>query len=118
MSLVHAICRREWTSSQILALRDWLPAEAVAARQHLEQIPGALGWRECFQGWYWYAAAGISGLVFARWATIAKLDKFRARSEAVESLKLLVGIFMLAVLVWIAVSALSDGHGSSVFHFR
>ena len=111
-------CRREWTQGQIFTLLDWLPADAVAARQRLEQMTKSLGWRSFFQGWFWYAAAGISGLVFARWATIAKLDKFRARREAVESLKLLAGIFLLAVLVWIVVSALSEGHGMGAFHFR
>ena len=111
-------CRREWTRGQIFTLLDWLPADAVAARQRLEQMRRSLGWRSFFQGWFWYAGAGISGLVFARWVTIAKLDRFRARGEAVESLKLLAGIFFLAVLVWIAVSALSEGHGMGAFHFR
>ena len=111
-------CRREWTQGQIFSLLDWLPADAVAARQRLEQMTKSLAWRSFFQGWFWYAGAGISGLVFARWATIAKLNKSRSRRELVESLKLLAGIFCLAVLVWIVVSALSEGHGLGVFHFR
>jgi hypothetical protein len=111
-------CRREWTLGQIFTLLDWLPADAVAARQRLEQMAKSLGWRSFFQGWFWYAAAGISGLVFARWATIAKLNKYRSRSELVESLKLLAGIFFLAVLAWIVLSTLSEGHGPGVFHFR
>jgi len=111
-------CRREWTQGQIFTLLDWLPTEAIAARQRLEQMTKSLGWRNFFQGWFWYAVAGISGLVFARWATIATLDKFRSRQEMVGSLKLLAGIFLLAVLVWIVFSALSEGHGLGVFHFR
>jgi len=113
-----APCLREWTLGQLFTLLDWLPADALAARARVEQMTGSLGWRSFFQGWFWYVAAGISGLVFARWATIAKLDRFRARREAVESIKLLMGIFFLAVLVWIVVSALSEGHGPSVLHFR
>ena len=91
---------------------------SAAARQRLEQMAQSLGWRSFFQGWFWYAGAGISGLVFARWATIAKLDRFRARREAAESLKLLAGVFFLAVLAWIVVSALGEGHGMGAFRFR
>ena len=101
-------CRREWTRGQIFTLLDWLPADAVAARQHLEQMTRSLGWRSFFQGWFWYAAAGISGLVFARWATIAKLAPYQSRLEFVESLKLLAALFFLAVLVWMAISAVSS----------
>lgn len=111
-------CRREWTLGQIFTLLDWLPADAVAARQRLEQMTQSLGWRSFFQGWFWYAAAGISGLVFARWATIAKLTPYQSRRELVESLKFLAGIFFLAVLAWIVVSALSEGHGMRAFQFR
>ena len=106
------------TRRQIFTLLDWLPTDALAARQRLEQMTKSLGWRNFFQGWFWYAIAGISGLVFARWAMIATLDKFRSRQEMVGSLKLLAGIFLLAVLVWIVFSALSEGHGLGVFHFR
>ncbi|MCY2994415.1 MAG: hypothetical protein NTY19_42090 [Planctomycetota bacterium] len=113
-----AECRREWTLGQTFTLLDWLPSDAVEARQRLEQMTQSLGWRRFFQGWLWYAAAGISGLVFARWATIAKLTPYQSRRELVNSLKLLVAIFFLAVLCWILVSALSEGPGLRVIPFR
>jgi hypothetical protein len=78
----------------------------------------SLGWRRFFQGWHWYAAAGIAGLVFARWAMIAKLAPYQSRRELVDSLKLLAAIFFLAVLAWIVVSALSDGPQLHVIPFR
>ena len=70
---------REWTASQIWTLIDWLPREAAEARERLHQIESSLAWRDCFQGWFWYVASGASGLVFARWATIARLQPYRSR---------------------------------------
>lgn len=111
-------CPREWTLDQLFTVMDWLPADAVAARQHIEPLTRSLRWRSYFQGWFWYVAAGISGLVFVRWATIAKLAPYQSRRELVASLKFLVAIFFLAVLAWIVISALSDPHAPHVFHFR
>lgn len=113
-----ASCQREWTQVQLLSLRDWLPVDAVTVRNRLTQRIESLGWRSYFQGRFWYTAAGIAGLVFARWATIAKLERFRTRREAIETIKLLIGIFVMAVLVWIVIAALCDGLGARSFHLR
>lgn len=106
--------RREWTRGQLQTLYHWLPPEATAARDRLEAIDRTLGWREFLQSWYCFAAAGVAGLVFARWMTIAALVPGRSRIELIDSLKLLGGIFLLAVLVWFVICVLSDGPGGGL----
>lgn len=100
--------RREWTRRQVQTLLRWLPSEAAQARRRLEAIDRSLSWREFLEGWYCYAAAGVAGLVFARWATIAKLNPYRRWTEFIDSLKLLLSIFFMAALLWILFAALSD----------
>jgi hypothetical protein len=109
---------REWTRSQLWTLIDWLPREAVKARERLHQIESSLAWREYFQGWFWYVATGASGLAFARWATIAKLQPFRSRSAFSESVKLLIAIFVLAILLGFVASALINSRWLRAFHIR
>ena len=109
---------REWTRGQLQTLLDWLPRGAVKARQRLEEIDRSLAWRDYFGSWLWYATAGISGLAFARWATIAKLQPYRSRGAFAESLKLALAIFFFAILVWIVLSALSNGHWLRGIHVR
>ena len=101
---------REWTQSQIETLRGWLPPEAAKARARLEGIAQALAWRVFFQGWFCHAVAGISGLAFARWATIAKLQPLSSRKAFFDSCKLAVAIFCLALFTWFVVAALIKSH--------
>ncbi len=109
---------RECTRNQVWALIDWLPREAAKARERLHQIVNSLAWRDYFQGWLWYVATGASGLAFARWATIAKLEPFRSRHAFAESIKLLIAILVLAILLGCVASAVINGHWLRAFHIR
>lgn len=87
---------REWTRDQLATLRNWLPAESKPARERLSSLIDALQWREFFGGWYCYAIAGMTGLVFTRWGALAILEPWRRRQSFVETLKLWVKIFLIA----------------------
>jgi hypothetical protein len=102
---------REWTRDQIAALRNALPEEATVARKQLSQLVDRLMWREWLQGWYCYAAAGISGLVFTRWGAIALLEPWRRGETWRESLGLLVQIFLLSVGAWLLFQIMTDSSG-------
>lgn len=102
---------REWTHDQLAALRWWLPPEATAARGRLDSLISGLGWREFFEGWYCYAAAGVAGLVFTRWGALAILEPYRRGDRFWESLKLCASIFALAAGAWLLLHVLFDGSG-------
>ena len=99
---------REWTRQQLATLRNWLPESATAARTRLESLVEALAWREFWEGWYCYAAAGIAGLVFTRWGALAMLEPWRRGESFGESLGLLAKIFFLSVAGWFVFHMLSD----------
>lgn len=92
---------REWTREQLATLRNWLPAEAGDARARLSKLVERLQWREFFQGWYCYAAAGLAGLVFTNWGATAMLEPWRRRQSLGESVGLCVSIFFLSAIVWV-----------------
>jgi hypothetical protein len=104
---------REWTRGQLVTLRNWLPADATAARGRLSSLINRLGWRQFLQGWFCYAAAGVTGLVFTRWGAIALLEPWRRGDSFRESLWLLVKLFLLSILAMIAFQFLTDGQGCS-----
>lgn len=92
---------REWTREQLATLRNWLPEEAGDARNRLSTLVDRLQWREFFQGWYCYAAAGVAGLVFTNWGATAMLEPWRRRQSLGESVGLCVSIFLLSAAVWL-----------------
>jgi hypothetical protein len=102
---------REWTRDQLATLFYWLSPEAAGARERLATLQTSLDWRSFFEGWYCYAAAGVAGLVFARWGTILLLSPRNSRQELVESLKLLGILFLVAALGWFVFSVLTDPVG-------
>jgi hypothetical protein len=90
---------REWTREQLATLRNWLPEEAGDGRDRLSQLVNRLQWREFFQGWYCYAAAGLTGLIFTNWGATAMLEPWRRRQAFGESVGLCVSIFLLSAIV-------------------
>lgn len=103
---LHAI-PREWTREQLATLRNWLPTGATKARARLSPLVDALGWREFCAGWFCYAAAGVTGLVFTQWGATAILEPAQRRRSFGESLKLLLSIFLLSALVMLLLNILS-----------
>ncbi len=97
---------REWTRGQLARLRRWLPDNATQANSKLMGLIDRLGWREFLQGWYCYAAAGVTGLVFTRWGAIAMMEPWRRGPEWHHSLGLLVRIFFLSAGVWFLIQVL------------
>lgn len=97
---------REWTRSQLARLRRWLPDNATQANSKLMGLVDRLGWREFLQGWYCYAAVGVTGLVFTRWGAIALVEPWRRSREWNHSLGLLVRIFFLSAGVWFLIQVL------------
>lgn len=104
---------REWTREQLAHVRNWLPAEATAAKAKLSQLVDALGWRDFFAGWYCYAIAGITGLVFTRWGALAILEPWRRGESFFDNLGLLSKIFCAAIAVWFLFLVLTDSSGCS-----
>jgi hypothetical protein len=96
---LHAV-PREWTRDQIATLRNWLPNDAALARSRLSSLVSSLEWREFFEGWFCYAAAGIAGLVFTKWGAVLLLEPHRRRESFAVSLKLLLSIFFLSMVAW------------------
>lgn len=107
---LHAV-PREWTRDQIAALRNWLPGEATAAKGSLSRLVDRLLWREFLQGWFCYAAAGITGLVFTRFGAIALVEPWRRGDAWRESLGLLVQIFFFSVAAWFVFQIMTDSSG-------
>jgi hypothetical protein len=91
---------REWTRNQLATLRNWLPDDAAAAKARLTALVNQLEWREFLEGWFCYALAGVSGLVFTRWGAIALLEPWRRRNAWRELPGLLVWIFLLSAGAW------------------
>jgi len=104
---------REWTRNQIATLRNWLPASATPARDKLSSLVDGLQWREMFEGWFCYAAAGVAGLVFTRWGALAILEPHRRRETLGESIKRSIVIFVVAALAWFVFQALTHSSGCS-----
>jgi len=104
---------REWTRDQIATLRNWLPKSATPAREKLSELVGHLQWREMFQGWFCYAAAGVAGLVFTRWGALRILEPNRRGETFGDSVKNCVVIFMASALVWFMFQVLTSSHGCS-----
>lgn len=104
---------REWTREQLAEIRNWLPAGALAAKDKLNGLIGNLGWREFFAGWYCYAIAGVTGLVFTRWGALAMLEPWRHRESFFDNLMLLLKIFGCTVAVWFLFAVLTDGSSCS-----
>jgi hypothetical protein len=104
---------REWTRNQIATLRNSLPTSATAAREKLNILLGDLQWREMFEGWFCYAAAGIAGLVFTRWGALAILEPGRHRETLGASVKRCLVIFLVSALAWFLFQVLTDSHGCS-----
>jgi len=109
---------REWTRDQLAALRNWLPADATAVQARLSQLVNRLLWREFFEGWYCYAAAGIAGLVFTRWGAISLLEPWRRRQTWGEAVGQIVAIFLLAGCGWLLLQILTDSPGGGPIPFR
>ena len=106
-----SVVPREWTRDQLAALRNWLPEDAQPARAKLSQLVDRLVWREFLEGWFSYAAAGITGLVFTRWGAIALLEPWRRRDTWSESLALLVKIAVASAGLWLLFQILTDSSG-------
>lgn len=107
---LHSI-PREWTRSQLVSLRNWLPPDATRSRERLTTLVDQLGWRQFLEGWFCIAAAGISGLVFTRWGALNLLEPWRRRQALREIPGLLVKIFFLSVVAWIVIQFISDVTG-------
>ena len=86
---------REWTRDQIVKLRHWLPVEADSSKARLTTLIDRLEWRTFLEGWFCYALAGVSGVVFTRWGAIALLEPWR-RGGWYESFWLLVRSFLIS----------------------
>lgn len=99
--------RREWTRDQIATLRNWLPRDAVQAKARLSVLIDRLQWREFLQGWFCYAAAGISGLVFTKWGAIEMVDPWRHGRTRSDSLRLIIRIFLFSVAAWFVLKILT-----------
>jgi hypothetical protein len=96
---MHAV-PREWTRDQIAMLRNWLPKSEVAAQNKLSSLISALQWREFFEGWFCYAAAGVAGLVFTKWGALKILEPYRRRESFARALKVLIGVFFISMAIW------------------
>ena len=99
---------REWTRDQLAAVRNGLPDDAMEARTQLTSLIDALEWREFFEGWYCYAAAGIAGLVFTRWGALAILEPWRRGESFGESVALMIKIFLASAAIWFIFRVLTD----------
>ncbi|HVX63853.1 MAG TPA: hypothetical protein VHC19_24740 [Pirellulales bacterium] len=106
-----AAVNREWTREQLAELRAWLPAEATATRNRLDELIRSLDWRAFFQGWYCYVAAGVSGLVLTRWGAISLLEPVNRRRALYESIRIAVAVFLLAAGAWFFWSLLTGAGG-------
>jgi|GEM_PF-2805710 len=104
---------REWTREQLATVRNWLPAEASVVNVKLSRLVDNLGWREFLAGWYCYAIAGITGLVFTRWGALAILEPWRRGESFFDNLGLLCKIFCAAIAVWFLVLVLTDSSSCS-----
>jgi len=101
---------REWTRDQLATLRNWLPKSAMPAREKLSSLVDTLQYREMFQGWFCYAAAGIAGLVFTRWGALRILEPNRRGETFGESVKRCVVIFLVSALAWFVFQVLTNSH--------
>lgn len=102
---------REWTRDQIATLRRWLPDDAEAAKARLWVLIDRLGWRQFLQGWFCYALAGVSGLVFTRRGAIALLEPWHRGNSWGDFFGLLVKIVVVSVVVWFALEFISNATG-------
>ena len=104
---------REWNRDQLATLRNWLPVGSSPARDKLSKLIDALSWREVFEGWFCYAAAGVAGLVFTRWGALVILEPHRHRATFGRSLKRCVVVFLVTGMVWFLLRLFLDGgfHG-------
>jgi hypothetical protein len=112
---------REWTRDQLAALRNWLPESARPARDRLSRLVDRLLWREFLAGWYCYAAAAITGVIFTRGGTIALVQPWRRRDAWSESVKQWFAIAIASVAVWLFFEILTDSsgcHGPVPFRIR
>lgn len=110
---------REWTRDQLAALRNSLPRDAGPAREKLSRLVDNLLWREFLEGWFCYAAAAVTGLVFTRWGTIAMLEPWRHGNSWVDSLGLLIKIALFSAGAWLLWQVLTDSSGfHGPLHFR
>jgi hypothetical protein len=110
---------REWTREQLATVRNWLPAEASAVKAKLSRLVDHLGWRDFFAGWYCYALAGLTGLVFTRWGALAILEPWRRGESFFDNLGLLCKIVGAAIAVWFLFLVLTDsGSCSGPIRFR
>jgi hypothetical protein len=101
------VISREWTRDQLATLRNWLPADAVPARARLSALVDCLQWREFLEGWFCYALAGVSGLVFTRWGTLTLLDPWRRRNAMSRTPVILMGIAVISATLWFLHQCLS-----------
>lgn len=91
---------REWTRNQLATLRNWLPPDETQARAKLSPLVSALVRREMFEGWFFYAVAGVTGLVFTRWGAMAILEPYRGRDRFLGPAKLCLVIFLISAVGW------------------
>lgn len=91
---------REWTRNQLATLRNWLPPEEAQARAKLSPLVSALVRREMFEGWFFYTAAGVAGLVFTKWGAITTLEPYRRRDRFFGLAKLCLVIFLISAVGW------------------
>jgi hypothetical protein len=104
---------REWTRDQLASVRNWLPESATAARAPLSSLIDAIGWRELLEGWYCYAAAGVTGLVFTRWGAIAMLEPWRRDESFMDNAWLLCKVLFIAICIWFLFLVLTDSSSCS-----
>jgi hypothetical protein len=110
---------REWTQAQLVEIRNWLPAEAGVAKARLSRLIDNLGWRAFMSGWYCYALAGLTGLVFTRWGALQILEPWRHRESFFDNLMLLCKIVGVALTVWFFFMVMTDsGSCSGPIRFR
>lgn len=91
---------REWTRNQLAMLRNWLPPGETAARDKLSPLVTNLMRREMFEGWFFYAMAGIAGLVLTNWGSIAILERWRRREMFSNTVWLCFWIFVISAVGW------------------
>ena len=91
---------REWTREQVAILRNWLPKSETTSRAKLSSIVKQLQWRESLEGWFTYVLAGIAGLVFTKWGSLAILDRHYRRETFWKTVRRCAIIFVLAAVGW------------------
>jgi hypothetical protein len=91
---------REWNRHQIVTLKRWLPKEEEVATSMLSPLVADLSRREYLEGWFCYAMAGLAGLVFTKWGTLAILEPYRRRETLAGPMKLCVLIFLVSAAGW------------------